>query len=432
MLIHTQPHASTSTAVYTSPKVLIVNGKATVPASLELSGGRVKKFVCSVDGCGKAYTRPVRLEEHRPFKCPSCPSTFARDSHLKAHVRTHADATSAAEAKKYVCDRAGCDKKFWTGQHLRKHIEVVHEGKTYDCEECQLEFRKHHLLRTHIAEVHSTPGTKPFPCPEPACDKSFTHGFQLKAHAKTHDTSRYLCAHPACTVLPLPSRQFSNWSALQKHTKSVHPPTCPHPECEGKTFTTARGLKWHLEVHDRKEGDEGARGSSKRRRIAAEDETEEEDCSDESADDDEDPSTPFACTTGRCSRRFKSAGALANHTTLKHSAIPPTPSSRPKRAATSRTPKPKPKLAEPSLLDLLTGSNYDDNRKYPCPYPDIQSISHPLEDDDLSDAEGPQGEEGVACDYRFKRVYDVERHLRSFHHLEAHRDELREWFEGEE
>lgn len=66
----------------------------------------------------------------RPFACPSCPSTFARDSHLKAHVRTHADATEAAESKKYACDR--CDKKFWTGQHLRKHVEVVHEGKTYD------------------------------------------------------------------------------------------------------------------------------------------------------------------------------------------------------------------------------------------------------------------------------------------------------------
>ncbi|GAA5820645.1 hypothetical protein JCM3770_003565, partial [Rhodotorula araucariae] len=31
----------------------------------ETSGGRKKKYLCAWPGCGKAYTRPVRLEEHQ-------------------------------------------------------------------------------------------------------------------------------------------------------------------------------------------------------------------------------------------------------------------------------------------------------------------------------------------------------------------------------
>lgn len=41
-------------------------------------------------------------------------------------MRTHAD----EEEKKYGCDE--CTKRFWTNQHLKKHLEVMHKGKTYD------------------------------------------------------------------------------------------------------------------------------------------------------------------------------------------------------------------------------------------------------------------------------------------------------------
>lgn len=62
----------------------------------------------------------------RPYKCDHCDSTFLRESHLKAHARTHLN----DQDKTLACD--SCDKRFWTSQHLRKHIEVVHHGKTYD------------------------------------------------------------------------------------------------------------------------------------------------------------------------------------------------------------------------------------------------------------------------------------------------------------
>ncbi|GAA5888654.1 hypothetical protein JCM6882_009035 [Rhodosporidiobolus microsporus] len=242
--------SSSSTPVLPDPNLprSVVLDNAT-----EKSGGRLKKFMCTWPGCGKCYTRPARLEEHqrvhtgeRPFACDQCSSTFARDSHLKAHMRTHSTQTE----KKYPCKEEGCDKKFWTNQHLKKHIEVVHRGKTYDCPSCDDTFRKHHQLRTHIAEEHSAPGTDPFQCEHPGCNRSFKQKVHLKAHEKTHDPSRYVCLHPSCLALPLASRQFPTWTLLQRHTKTAHPPTCPHPACKGKTFTTNRGLRNHLVLHE--------------------------------------------------------------------------------------------------------------------------------------------------------------------------------------
>lgn len=176
--------------------------------------------------------------------------------------------------------------------------------------------------------------------------------------------SRYLCIHPSCSALPLPPRQHATWSALQKHSKAAHPPTCPHAACAGKTFTTPRGLKWHLKVHDRTAGDDlpacrkRGRGKGRRkRRVESEEDALETDpgCATESdecdrmdsereerldeaqkwqvakkkrkidmaaaAEDatilderDEDASAPFACDADDCSRRFKSVRSHLNLT----------------------------------------------------------------------------------------------------------------------
>lgn len=52
---------SDSSSAQSPPRAVIINGQVRV---VEKSGGRLKKFICPHEDCGKAYTRPVRLEEH--------------------------------------------------------------------------------------------------------------------------------------------------------------------------------------------------------------------------------------------------------------------------------------------------------------------------------------------------------------------------------
>lgn len=99
-------------------------------------------YPCPHPGCTKSYTKPVRLEEHirshtgeRPFVCAfeGCDASYLRENHLQAHQRTH----KKEEDKPFACEvktRGGdsesevlCGKRFWTTQHLKRHVQSVHE-----------------------------------------------------------------------------------------------------------------------------------------------------------------------------------------------------------------------------------------------------------------------------------------------------------------
>lgn len=352
-----------------------------------------------------------------------------------------------ATEKKFLCETDGCGKAFWTAQHLKVHTQVHQGVKPFACTttDCEASFAKHHQLRAHVAEAHCPPGTKPFRCEHLACDKSFSTNQKLVAHAKTHEEKRYVCVHPSCkAALPF----FAKWTALQRHIRDVHPPTCPHSEC-GRTFASHANLRAHLTLHDQRvandalahesdvEDDEHeAEGDRPRKRMRRGGEMGRiwrcalDDCTKTfkskralmvHAKVSHLGARDFVCDVPRCGKAFGYKHLLQRHTLSAHTLHPP--SSTEDDGESSSAPADP---AQPlSTIDFITGKLYmAQKRSAPnghalvtCPYP-THFCSKTA---DVSERVPS------ACQAVFSRAYDLRRHLRAEHDEEWERDEVDAW-----
>ncbi|PWZ02902.1 hypothetical protein BCV70DRAFT_197158 [Testicularia cyperi] len=270
--------------------------------------GSDRAHICPFEGCGKSYTKPVKLAQHvrshtgeRPFVCDheGCGASYMRNEHLKAHKRRH----QSSEDKPFKCSEAGCGMAFWTMSQLKNHTTACHlddaaslstlnGAHDYACTEagCHHAFHKRKHLRQHIRQEHSdspftssTQLTKtalesdaahdaenaplPFPCSHPGCSMRFSTNAKRQAHSKVHQDGRYTCAMEhrlpqtcanggitadgghAGEGQPPHVYTFSNWSSLQAHMKEMHPPICPWPGC-GKQFSRQDNLRAHYRRHE--------------------------------------------------------------------------------------------------------------------------------------------------------------------------------------
>ncbi|KZT06855.1 uncharacterized protein LAESUDRAFT_743186 [Laetiporus sulphureus 93-53] len=414
---------------------------------------RNKSYQCTHEGCGKAYSKPSRLAEHershtgdRPFICHVCKNTYLRDSHLQAHARTH----QPDSAKPLVCDEPGCEKRFWTSQHLRVHQQLHKGEKPFKCTEptCQASFGKHHQLREHVCTNHALQGTKPYRCEHPECTKSFLTNQKLRAHAKTHTEKRYTCVHESC--LPAPGSAptyFQTWSTLQHHMRASHPPTCPYPSCNGKAFAAQKGLRAHLKLHSERDLEaelaaaetlpsEDGETPKKRRRggevgrdwICAEEGCGKDFKSKKALTSHHNVShlgrRDFICPHADCRRAFGYKHLLQRHVAKIHRAKSPSSSE-------SDTQTDQESDGDTALsIDFITGHAYQTRSqtrfKNPanlqCPYPTLPP-SFVLNEVPTS----ASGQSGGCCRFVFSRAYDLRRHLQSEHGLVVEKGSVDEW-----
>ncbi|KAL2802663.1 hypothetical protein BJX63DRAFT_103555 [Aspergillus granulosus] len=222
----------------------------------------LKTHRCPFEGCGKAFNRPARLQEHlrshnneRLFSCTydGCDKSFLRASHLNHHVKS-----AHTGVRDYVCDRPDCGKSFVTGSRLRRHL-AAHDGQDkYRCTEyppCNETFRKHSTLQKHVLSVHLK--QKPFQCThnDPETGEKCAMAFETAGHLRTHESrvhseKRFSCAECTHRVEQDPSSMgppvtFPTYSLLQSHIRTAHPPQCPNCSV---TCSTPRELRRHLDV----------------------------------------------------------------------------------------------------------------------------------------------------------------------------------------
>lgn len=165
-----------------------------------------------------------------PFSCKFCDDKFAERAALKIHLKSH------RLEKPFECD--SCKQHFSNLQHLKRHIEVIHNGQTnYQCEYCKKCFRWDSSLRTHL-KTHTN--ERPHQCA--SCSFSFRRSCDLKRHMITHTNEKnYSCQH--C------DKKFTRNSSLQRHIRA-HFGDKPYL-CNvcGKRFNESFFLKEHMESH---------------------------------------------------------------------------------------------------------------------------------------------------------------------------------------
>ncbi|KAG9087691.1 Strongly-conserved Zn-finger binding protein (TFIIIA), partial [Ceratobasidium sp. UAMH 11750] len=256
--------------------------------------------------------------------------------------------------------------------------------------------------------------------------------------------SRYACAHPECSKSEQGLTQFATWSALQAHMRSEHPPKCPYEACNGRTFSSSKGLRSHIKTHEDKEKEEthlrnlqsssSQTVGSKRAHALQDPESTEPPLKRRRGGE---VGRDWPCSREGCDKAFKSKKAQLDHVRVNHEGARNFPCPKEGCAQSfgykhvmqrhlerhhreTATPVPA-QASAPTTISALTGqqrSVKNRPRIIACPWPDAFGAG------DSADQTAPR------CAFRFSRAYDLRRHLKSAHGLEVESDEVAAWVSG--
>ena len=142
------------------------------------------------------------LKQTGKFDCLPCDKTYTS---LKGHL-IHIQ--SVHEGKTYGCDQ--CDYKSSTENNLKRHQQSKHEGTSFKCEKCDYEATNPNSLKAHQQAIHD--GVR-FQCDQ--CDYTATQQQNLKSHkGGKHKMNIFVCDQCSFTT---------GWkNHFYKHKKTVH------------------------------------------------------------------------------------------------------------------------------------------------------------------------------------------------------------------
>lgn len=136
------------------------------------------------------------------FTCYVCEKEYPLRYYLVAHMRTHHE-----KFLQHQCPK--CGRRLRTFGQLTQHLKT-HEGKIYECDQCDKKFPHYVRLRLHL-RCHST--DLKFQCD--VCSKKFKLRKYLNLHKAVHsDVKKYGCKF--CDA------RFNFTSARRAHEKSQH------------------------------------------------------------------------------------------------------------------------------------------------------------------------------------------------------------------
>ncbi|KAF5385936.1 hypothetical protein D9615_002293 [Tricholomella constricta] len=250
---------------------------------------------------------------------------------------------------------------------------------------------------------------------------------------------------------------YTTWTALQQHIRAAHPPTCIHVSCNGRTFSSQKGLRAHQKLHEQRELDQemGAAVVSDAEDVETTEPPLKRRRGGEIGRD-------WKCDIDGCDKDFKSKRALKSHTNIIHlgrrdhicfhegcgqaygykhllrrhlAKAHDTTAAEDDNFPDDNFPDGEEtnELATTSLdIDTITGNSYAKRtlRKLAnatallCPHPRLEMITWVTTHHQTAHST-KQSKHG--CEYAFSRAYDLRRHLKTAHGVNAVKESVDRW-----
>ncbi|CAH1795727.1 unnamed protein product [Owenia fusiformis] len=237
---------------------------------------RVRSMGSMCEHCGRSFKSrkglDVHMEEkHAPtkdFTCPECNKSFSSETLCQTHIKTRHGERS------FMCDE--CGKSFYRQGLLNCHIATVHKPEVLktNCEHCKTEFPNKRLRLKHIRrtpECRKALNMYNIQCP--ICEKEFCRQVDIDMHMdKVHSGEEFVCdecgrkyetivklkkhkkEHLRLHECSVCSKRFGDRKHLVDHAR-IHTGVRPYKclDC-GKAFTQSASLYKHKQSLNHKQG----------------------------------------------------------------------------------------------------------------------------------------------------------------------------------